>query len=108
MDIKEAIAFLKEAGYSVTKPRQRKSKLTCVGPTFRAVWPDGEVTRMTIHCNDESPDIKRAVRVSWAAYESRCRRLNRTAIPDHIIDGSFERDGVALHNYTDIDVPAYL
>jgi hypothetical protein len=39
---------------------------------FVAEWPDGQVTRMSIHGNC---NLARAVRVSWHAYDSRLKGL---------------------------------
>jgi hypothetical protein len=90
MDISEALAVVKAAGYRVTKPTEKKLKT--VGPTFVAQWSDGIVTRMSIYTHDEKPDIGRAVRVSKAAYDSRTKG-NGLARPDH---GWFERAGVVV------------
>lgn len=93
MDIKEAIAFVKAAGYTVTKKAEKK--LRTVGPTFAASWSDGVVTRMSIHTHDEKPDVQRAVRVSKAAYDSRTKGLGFAKLQA----GHFERAGLILSRY---------
>ncbi len=95
MDLAMAIAIVKAAGYTVTKPRAKRVKLTKVGPTFVADWSDGIRTRMSIHTNDEKPDLERAIKVSRAAYESRTKGLGFATMTQ----GTFERDGETLHHY---------
>ena len=106
MQLSEAIAMVKAAGYTVRKQViSRKKALSKVGPTFVAKWMDGEVTRMSIHCTDDNPDLVRAVRVSWAAYQSRTKGQSIC----HVIqDGRFERDGQCIHAYGQVFVPDYL
>lgn len=107
MNLQDAIKMVKEAGYSVRKPAQkRKSSLTTVGPTFAAVWHDGEntVTRMSIHCADEALDVQRAARVSHAAYQSRFKGARNCTV----LDGHFERDGEVLASYPNMDIGKYL
>ena len=102
MQLDEAIAMVKAAGYTVRKQViSRKKALSKVGPTFVARWTDGEVTRMTIHCTDEKPDLGRAVRVSWAAYDARTKGQGFARA---IEKGYFERDGIPLHEYAMVSV----
>ena len=87
MDLIQALAIVKAAGYRVSKPAEKKLKT--VGPTFVALWSDGVFTRMSIHTHAEKPDVGRAVRVSKAAYDSRTKGLGFATISC----GWFERHG---------------
>jgi hypothetical protein len=90
--LETALAVVKAAGYRVSKPRTRKVK-DRVGPTFVAQFSDGQVTRMSTFTSLENLDWKRGVRLSQAAYESRCRHA-RCAPP--IVSAHFEQDGKTL------------
>lgn len=107
MNLQDAIKMVKDAGYTVRKVAQRrKSSLTTVGPTFVAVWHDGEFTntRMSIHCADDALDVKRAARVSHAAYQSRFKGARNCTI----LDGHFERNGEVLAAYPNMEISQYL
>jgi hypothetical protein len=78
--------------------------MAMVGPTFHAVWPDGTVTRMTTHCDDQKLDVGRGVRLSWAAYQSRTKGRG---LDLHIKHAQFERDKKVLQTYTDLDITEY-
>jgi len=43
-------------------------------PTCAATFADGEVTRMTVWSANGKPDLRRGIRLAWAAYESRTMR----------------------------------
>jgi hypothetical protein len=85
------------------KPKRNYRKMAMTGPTFQAVWEDSDstATRMTIHCDDENPDLSRAVRVSWAAYQSRTKNKGLGLFIRH---AHFERDHKILHAYKNIDI----
>jgi hypothetical protein len=65
---------------------------------FVAEWPDGQVTRMSVHgdCN-----LARAVRVSWAAYDSRLKGLASRSII--IKSGRFLEQPDKVFNDLDVD-----
>ncbi len=102
--LQDAIAMVKAAGYTVSKKREKKLKT--VGPTFVAHWVDGQVTRMSIHTMDEAPDLRRAVRVSFAAYMSRTKEEGLPLLKS----GHFERNGEILfpHAYAGEDLQHYV
>jgi len=83
------------------KPKRTWKKMAMVGPTFQAEWPDGTVTRMTTHCDDEKLDLSRGVRLSWYAYQSRTKGQG---LDTTIKDARFERDKKILKTYKDINV----
>lgn len=97
ISLADAIKMVKAAGYTVTKQRAKKVKLATVGPTFVANWSDGVQTRMSIHTNDEKPDLRRAIRVSHAAYDSRTKGWGFASI----VSDHFERGGKVLHRFDD-------
>lgn len=104
IDLKEAIALVKAAGYKVSKPRiTSRSVLKTVGPTFVANWADDITTRMSIHTPDDNLDLKRAVRVSLAAYLSRTKGRGTA----HIDQAHFERDGRVLAAYGEMSPTAF-
>ena len=74
-----------------------------IGPTFQAIWEDKDstTTRMTIHCDDEKLDLSRAVRISYAAYQSRHKG---EGLGLFIRSAHFERDHKILQAYKDIDI----
>jgi hypothetical protein len=93
-----AIETVEAAGYRVSKPKpkqyRRKGKhKDRVGPTFRAEFADGTVTRMTTFTSLEKLDWDRGERLSIAAYQSRRGTHNA---PPAIISAHFEQDGVVL------------
>ena len=92
MNLEDAIACLKAAGYRVTKPKPKVKDR--VGPTFVATFSDGQVTRMSTFTSLTSLDRGRGIRLSLAAYES---RMKQAAPP--IIEAHFEQDGVVLERY---------
>jgi DNA-binding transcriptional regulator YdaS (Cro superfamily) len=106
--IDEAIAFIKAAGYRVSKPRtsKRPKPKDRVGPTFVAEFADGTVTRMSTFTSLEKLDWERGERLSQAAYQSRWRVRQRkqhpnlvdsiAPVPPAIISARFEQDGKVL------------
>jgi hypothetical protein len=92
MNIEDAIACLKAAGYRVSKPKSKVKDR--VGPTFVATFSDGQITRMSTFTSLANLDRGRGVRLSQAAYESRMKQ----AAPA-IIEAHFEQDGVVLERY---------
>jgi hypothetical protein len=92
MNIEDAIACLKAAGYRVSKPKPKVKDR--VGPTFVAWFADGQVTRMSTFTSLANLDRGRGIRLSQAAYESRMKQ----AAPA-IINAHFEQDGVVLERY---------
>lgn len=74
MRIEDAIACLKANGYTVRKARTSRRKKDRVGPTFVARFADGQVTRMSCHCeSDEKLDWTRGQILAQAAWQSRAR-----------------------------------
>jgi hypothetical protein len=71
-----------------------------LGLVFQAEWSDGITTRMSVFCDGGEPDLGRAVRVSRAAYESRTKG---NGLAEQIIAGHFERDGLVLRRYQNIE-----
>jgi hypothetical protein len=94
MNVEDAIACLKAAGYRVSKPKPKVKDR--VGPTFVACFADGQVTRMSTFTSLANLDRGRGIRLSHAAYESRMKQ----AAPA-IIDAHFEQDGVVQARYHD-------
>ncbi len=65
-------------------------------PTFVCRFDDGVVTRMTIHCAPDAPDLRRGIALSRIAYRSRTK--GDDAPP--IAEACFEtQDGVVLCEY---------
>jgi hypothetical protein len=94
--IDEAIGLLRANGYRVTKPKPKRRDR--VGPTFVAVFADGETTRMSTFTDLHDLDWERGHALSRAAYESRARRKDRkwSGLPPAIVRCHFEQDGVVL------------
>ena len=114
MELEQAIAVLRGAGYRVTKPKPRKQQR--VGPTFVAEFCDGEVVRMSTNTPLTKLDWQRGTRLCQAGYEARARLRDRLAdaaeaagepvsvrrlpsFPPPIIRGRFEQDGRVLATY---------
>jgi len=90
MNLEEALAAVKAAGYRVSKPKSKHKNhagVTCV-----TKFADGTVTRMSIFTSLEKLDWDRGVRLSQAAYQSR----HRTPVLPVIVSMHFERDGEVL------------
>lgn len=130
MRLQEAIALLKSEGYRVTKPKPKATgKKGRVGPTFVAVFADGETTRMSTFTSLAALDLGRGVRLANAAWQSRHRRKRwpvalrdavmrmqwcsimspdrlaafverkHNAPPPRIVAAHFEQDDVTLASY---------
>jgi hypothetical protein len=65
-------------------------------PTFVAKFADGVVTRMTCHPDKDPLDIKRGIKLSQAAYESRTKMA-----PPLIIEARF------VEPFSDIVIQQY-
>jgi transcriptional regulator with XRE-family HTH domain len=94
--IDEALAIVKAAGYRVSKLKPKKDKGR-VGPAFAATFSDGTQTRMSVSTALDKLDWERGVRLSQAAYQSRCRTHVLPLPP--IIAAHFEQDGKVLATY---------
>lgn len=70
--IKDAIALLRNQGYTVTRAR-RKKPVGRVGPTFVASFADGETVRMSTFTSLQKLDLDRGVRLAQAAWRTRKR-----------------------------------
>jgi hypothetical protein len=76
MNLEQALAAVKAAGYRVSMPRKRKAKTKDrVGPTFIAEFADGVTTRMSTFTSLETLDWERGLRLARLAYTARVRRL---------------------------------
>jgi hypothetical protein len=83
------------------------------GIVFQAIWDDGQKTRMSVFCESDPQslgplhdhgallNLGRAVRVSWAAYQSRTKGQGRSYL---IKQGQFERNGLVLEKCEDINI----
>ena len=71
MTEREALHLLKSLGYRCTKPKQKKKVR---GPTCVALFSDGQVTRITTHCDDTALDWWQGHRMSIYAWQSRDRQ----------------------------------
>lgn len=92
MDIEQALAIVRMAGYRVTKPKPRK--LSSRGPTCVVTFADGVTCRMTTHCRDDALDYARGVYLCKAAWSTR-RDLPMAQAPS-IASIHFERDGAII------------
>ena len=99
--IDEAIAFVKAAGYHVSKPKNPEPKKR-VGPTFVAEFADGTVTRMSTFTSLNKLDWSRGEYMARHAWASRRKappdwdsaKLAEAAPP--IIACRFEQNGKVL------------
>lgn len=94
MNIEDAIATLRAAGYRVTKPKAKRTKSSRVGPTCVCTFADGTQTRMSTYCKDDKLDWDRGLALCRAAWSSRKNLPSAMAPP--VLSASFERDGVVL------------
>jgi hypothetical protein len=91
MNLENALAAVKAAGYRVSKPRM--SKRGRVGPTCVVRFADGETFRMSTFCLDNALDVDRGVRLCGHAWQSR-KKCDAPAPP--VVSVHFERDGERL------------
>jgi hypothetical protein len=96
LNLEQAIAAVRAAGYRVSKPRPKRQSVK--GPTCVVQFADGTITRMTTHCPNGKLDFGRGERLAIAAYESRARQwpTGTNAITPPIASLHFERDGQVL------------
>ena len=66
------------------------------GPTFVAVFADGEVTRMTTYCADSKLDLARGVRISRQAYQTRKGKAPPAMTAGHFEKLSDDEGGASL------------
>jgi hypothetical protein len=106
----DALAVVKAAGFCVSKLKTPKPKTpkrkNQVGPTFVAVFENGETTRMSTYTSLANLDLGRGLRLSRAAYEARARRRfggSLHPVPPPIVRAHFEQDGNVLATYNDRD-----
>ena len=104
MELEQALACVRAAGFRVSKP-QKKNKKARVGPTFVARFADGEVTRMSTFTSLSNLDRARGERLSRAAWATRhqlsCEWTSAQLVEmcPPIVGGYFEQDGVMLATY---------
>jgi hypothetical protein len=97
MDIKEALAVVRAAGYRVTKPKEKKAVVSQVGPTCVVEFADGTVCRMSTWAGRTALDWDRGIANCVAAYEVRhSARSRREVSAPPIVNLHFERDGKVL------------
>jgi hypothetical protein len=69
---------------------------TTASPTFQAHFADGTVTRMTVFCTPQKPDLARGIKLARAAWQSRHRTDSE---PPPITEARFEaQDGTIVMN----------
>jgi hypothetical protein len=90
MNLEQALACVKAAGFRVSKPKPRKQSR--VGPTCVTQFADGSVYRMTTHTNEERLDYARGQKLCAWAWASRHKH---DCVPP-IVAVHFERDGERL------------
>lgn len=96
MTTMQMIAALKAEGYRITKPKPKIKDR--VGPTFVAMFADGEITRMSTFTSLSSLDVARGLRIARAAYITRLKCEAPYSTPA-ILSARFEQDGQVLASY---------
>jgi hypothetical protein len=99
MELEQALALVKAAGFRISKPRAPKAE-SQRGPTCVVQFADGEICRMTTY-SPKALDYDRGIRQCQAAW---LLRLTGTAMGDltqtpPVKSCHFERDGHVIARY---------
>ena len=76
--------------------RERKVKAT-PSPVFIAQFADGQVTRMTAHCENGELDLEHGIAVACAAYESRAGKPPPPIVAAKFVEPGY--DDTVLQEY---------